>query len=241
MLATSASQARLHRRVRGALSRGARSSPLGREDAPQRAPHPLDPGALPGGALHPCRARRPGRGVLDAPASRPALGGRRMGQGPSATVPGAVRGALGGGHRGGRGPPGGPALPRGALRGPGPGPGQRCWVACSPTWARRSTRRSWSNPIPSRGPDGRHHAGTAISARSMGRWRTDLTPEEQVVVQAHRGRDAAAGWATHSTETTAGAAGRALSRPMHETSQRRPSARRLGLIRGHPPPATVAR
>jgi protein-tyrosine sulfotransferase len=33
------------------------------------------------------------------------------------------------------------------------------------------------------GPDGRHHAGTAISARSMGRWRTELAPEEQAVVQ----------------------------------------------------------
>ena len=33
------------------------------------------------------------------------------------------------------------------------------------------------------GPDGRHHAGTAISTRSMGRWRTDLTSEEQAVVQ----------------------------------------------------------
>ena len=33
------------------------------------------------------------------------------------------------------------------------------------------------------GPDGRHHAGTAISARSMGRWRTDLTPDEQALVQ----------------------------------------------------------
>ena len=32
-------------------------------------------------------------------------------------------------------------------------------------------------------PDGRHHAGTAISTRSMGRWRTDLTPAEQQVVQ----------------------------------------------------------
>ena len=31
--------------------------------------------------------------------------------------------------------------------------------------------------------DGRHHAGTAISARSMGRWRTDLTPDEQALVQ----------------------------------------------------------
>ncbi len=33
------------------------------------------------------------------------------------------------------------------------------------------------------GGDGRHHAGSAISTRSMGRWRTDLTPEEGAVVQ----------------------------------------------------------
>ncbi len=33
------------------------------------------------------------------------------------------------------------------------------------------------------GPGATHHAGTAISTRSMGRWRTDLTPEEQRVVQ----------------------------------------------------------
>jgi protein-tyrosine sulfotransferase len=33
------------------------------------------------------------------------------------------------------------------------------------------------------GPGPTHHAGTAISTRSMGRWRTDLTPEEQGAVQ----------------------------------------------------------
>jgi protein-tyrosine sulfotransferase len=33
----------------------------------------------------------------------------------------------------------------------------------------------------------RHHAGTAISTRSMGRWRTDLTPEERALVQGIAG------------------------------------------------------
>ncbi len=32
------------------------------------------------------------------------------------------------------------------------------------------------------GSDERHHAGSAISTRSMGRWRTDLTPDEQQTV-----------------------------------------------------------
>ena len=40
-----------------------------------------------------------------------------------------------------------------------------------------------AEPDAAPGPDGRHHAGTAISTRSMGRWRADLTAQEQAVVQ----------------------------------------------------------
>ncbi len=38
-----------------------------------------------------------------------------------------------------------------------------------------------------RQPGTQHHAGTAISTRSMGRWRSDLTPEERALVQGIAG------------------------------------------------------
>ena len=173
---------RVHRCLRGPVPRSTRPSPLGREDTPQRASHPVDPGALPGGAFRPRGARRQGCCLLDAPASRPSLGRWRVGQGPSASCPSSEYAQrwvadteAGIAHRGD------PRYlevryedlvqdPAAVLGG------------CSRTSARRSTRRSWWNPMPSR-TRGAAPRGTAISTRSMGRWRTDLTPEEQALVQ----------------------------------------------------------
>ncbi len=46
----------------------------------------------------------------------------------------------------------------------------------------------------------RHHAGTAISTGSMGRWRTDLTLDEQATVGSIVGATARRGWAIRATE-----------------------------------------
>ena len=97
-----------------------RPAALGREDAPQRPLTRLDPRALPGGARRPRPPRRPGRGVLDAPAPRPALGGWRVGQGAPTGTPRGLPTAVGA-RRGGRPP----------MR------------AATPATSRSATRRSW--------------------------------------------------------------------------------------------------
>ena len=187
--------------------RARRGKPRWAEKTPQNIRH-LDwiLARFPEGVGRPHHPRRPGRRLLDARASRLALGGRRLAEGARAPAAGAGTRSAGSRTRP-RAWPGGatratsrsatrtswrdPRRPCGALRagrhrgrrGLAGGRGSPArWRASglpAPGRARAASRRRARRRRAAPDYEG------AVSAISVGRWRTDLSPAEQAEARAH--------------------------------------------------------